>query len=653
MARRSRSEEVEPEDHAEVDPLDKHPEKRKGPPGPAHEVSFTEVELTDLANELSGEIEDELSTAHESREEDYVRYHKLYDSVPREATKTYPFDRASNVVVPFAAIYCDTVEARIMQSMFAVTPHWTATELSKKMAPATKPVERWFDWRRKNVWKQEQVVEDAVKETLKLGTSVIYQGWIDETRMRYVESRDEKGKIVGATIPGSKRFGPRPEWVSIGDTIMPTGYTDHQTSPYFAHRIWLSQDRLFQLAHANFIEDEDKVIGQPDEESELRKRRREAKGVELSKSERYGLYAIWNVWFSRDFDGDGYPEEYVMMLHSETKTILRLKPNPFPSQMRPYVVTRYISREGDFYGLGIPERIEQLQEEASTIHNQRRDRAHLANIVMYVSEAANKGIGNSIRPQSGKVIKVLGINSLKEFHPSTNVTIDVFEENSVTMLADRAIGISELSEGKVSSPIGRAAATTIMSMLQEGARRFDRVAAKMRAALGDQAHQIAELDQTFGLPAEGDFGSPEQILDEKDAKIVREILEAKDDLRTLLAIDLSVSTQAVNREVEKQSNMQLYGQVIQYAMQIMQLATGLVNPQMPPELRQAIVKLVKGVDLAMQRVFQSFSAFDLDDVLVAEVFANMKPQAPQQMLPGPQNGGTGEPPMAAGGEMAQ
>ena len=326
---------------------------------------------------------------------------------------------------------------------------------------------------------------------------------------------------------------------------------------------------------------------------------------------------------------------------------MRLRPNPYPSQTRPYVITRYLLREGDFYGVGIPERVEQLQDEASTIHNQRRDAAHLSLITMYIGGAASN-LPDTIRPKNGRVIKALNANDLKEFRPSNPTQIAAFEEQFVTMIADRAVGISELSEGKVTSPIGRAAATTVVSLMQEGARRFDRIIAKMRAALDEEAHMIAEAYQTYGLPPPDAPGAPEEVLDPEDAAIVRGILDRQDNLRAFFAIKLNVSTQAVNREVEKQTNVALYGMVIQYAMQVMQFATGVVNPQMPLPLRDVILRILKGVDRAMERILQSHGAFDLDQVLVAEALAQMSAQmGAQAQAAGPmgaQGGPQGAPP---------
>lgn len=607
---------------ADKDPTDSRSADRNAPDRTQHPVEFSEDDLKKLGTEFSDAIRGELGQ-RSGREQDWLRYIRLYNAQPKSPEKSYPLQGASNVVVPLARIYCDTLIAREMQAMFSISPLWMATELNRKFSKAVKPMERWLDWIQENIWSERRIVKSLVQETVKLGTSVLYQGWCDETRYRY----DDKAR---QTVPAGRKYGPDPQWVALEDFVIPQGYAQVKDAPYVAMRLRFSWDRLRQLAFSNYIENLDQLRGETSPMTELQRERQDPTSGDFTTEDRFALYELWSVWFSRDFDGDGWPEEYVMLLHLDTASIHRLKANPFPSQMRPFVVTKFIDQEGEFYGIGIPEMIEQLQEESSTIHNQRRDRAHLSNIVMWIAGAANHGITDTVRPASGKVMKVVDITQIKELRPASNVTIDAYEESFVNALADRTVGVSELNDGRMTSPVGRAAATTVMALLQEGARRFDLYTAEMRAALSEQAHQIAELYQTYGLPDAEMSGSPEQVLDEEDAMRVREILQIQDDLRNFMAIKLNVSTQAVNREVEKKSNMELYQFMVQHATTISQFATGVVNPQSPPPIKAYFEKIIETLNRAADKLLTSYSAFDLDGALASEVLFQMGQPNPAQ-----------------------
>jgi hypothetical protein len=177
----------------------------------------------------------------------------------------------------------------------------------------------------------------------------------------------------------------------------------------------------------------------------------------------------------------------------------------------------------------------------------------------------------------------------------------------------------------------------MMALMQEGTRRFDLNVSDIRTALSEQGHQLTEAWQVYGLPEPDESGSPEQVLDEDDAAIVRELLSMPVNLRGLIAIQINISTAAINREVEKQSNIQLYQIVQGYMQQVLQLSMAVANPQIPPPIKELIVHGVEGLDKLLKRIFQAHNAFDLETVLVGDIFGEMAMQVQQQpMLPGPQ-----------------
>lgn len=370
--------------------------------------------------------------------------------------------------------------------------------------------------------------------------------------------------------------------------------------------------------------------------------------VSESPDDRFGLWAPWLVSFRRDLDKDGYPEGYVGLLHTGTKKWLRLVANRSPSGTRPYSIARFIEVEGEFDGVGIPEQVEMLQEEASTIHNQRRDGAHLSMIQMWKSRSASTAIPETLRPEMGKVVKMLDIKDLEPINMPNQTSVAVFEEDSVIRWAKERVGLSDIDMSRMSSPVGRAAATTVMALMQEGARRFDLNVTQIREALTEQGHQITELWQTYGLPNPDQAGSPEQVLDDSDAALVRQLLEVKSTLRGLISIKLNAATAAVNREVEKRSNMEMYQLLDSYSDKLAGQASVMLNPQVPQEMKDLMLRLVKMKDASLKKIFQSYDAFDMEGYLLGETLDEMmkaQPPAPPQMLmvpPGAEQGQQGQ-----------
>ena len=574
-----------------------------------------------IADEFTAEITAQLQQ-RQPTEQDWSKWQRVYLAKRENEVKNYPFLGGSNIVVPIAGEYVEQMHARIMQSVFTAEPLWVVQQRNRKFQQFAKPLERYLDAIRQDVFDEFAVCENAVMETIKLGTSGIYNDWIDSTSYRY----DER---LGMTVPAGRTIGPAPRWQALEDILVPQGYPDHQSAPWMALRSWYSFARLRELEYAGVLIDVDALQGHEDDETNLRMARRAGAGGKTTSqpvltsgtdigTRNFGLYSPWTVFFRRDLDQDGYPEEYVMMLHLTTQTLMRFKPNPYPSSMRPLCVLRFVQIEGEFYGIGIPQMVEHAQAEASAIHNERRDNAHLANIRMYKARMTSN-IGDTIRPESGKVIKLVDPTDLQEFKVSDNRQVDIYEEGVVTDQAGRRIGVNDLAQGRMTSPLGRASATTVMALMQEGAQRFDMNITKIRRGLTEQGMQIIELYQTHGVPGPEEPGSPESFLDDEEAMLVRQLLETPDNLRGMVKVKLNAATSAVNREVERQNNMQLVNFVMSYIAQVTTVGMQISSPMVAPELKIAMVRSLKGLDDTVRFLIQSYNRFDLESMLSADL----------------------------------
>lgn len=613
-------------------------------------VPITEPELKRLGEFLADEIQSHLD-ARQTQEAEWKMWLETYRPPAIRPKKNYPWRGCSNLVVALCAKLTDQVNARILQSIFSLEPHWNVRQRNRAYAEAAKPLERYLDFCRSEMFNQYEAVKPFVLETTKLGTGIISVDWRDEQFYRY----DMRTRGI---VDAGRKLGPVPRWVAREDFVGPFGYRNPSDMPWCAERMYFDMQQLRRLEFLRQIENLKEIASHPDDESDLRlARRRQVNQTErdMANDPDQGFRTPWKVFFRYDIDNDGYPEDYVALFHLQTKTFLRIRPNPYITSMRTYVVGRFIEVEGEFDGIGVAEMTKDAQDEATVIHNQRRDNAHLSNIRMYKSRNTST-IPDTIRPQNGKVIKMADPKEdLMEWRLSDNRQVDAFEENIVKQYADERVGMNDVNNGQVTSPVGRAAATTIMSLLQEGARRFDLSTSEMRMGLSEEGNMVCELFQTHGLPAANEPGSPESVFGAteseegaKDASLVRSILDQGDDIRGLVKLQLNVSTAAVNREVEKQSAIQLYQIVSQYLMQGTQIAQTIANPLVPPEVRQFLANGVAGLDKTLKNVFQAHAQFDLETVLVGEVLEQMSATANQkQQMAEQQAAAMGQPPPGA------
>lgn len=621
-------------------------------------IPLDDDQLKEIVEDLSTTIEGELDD-RETLEARWKIEERLYKAEPQSERKNYPIEDASNVVVPYIATKVDQIVARIMQAIFATEPHWTVTQVNRTFAALAKPVEQYLDFCQREMWDQYGAVKNFVQEIVKKGTGILTVDWRDEVCYRYdIRSR--------STVEAGRKLGPRARWVPRECFLMPKGYVDPSKSPWVAEKQRFSLAELRSMEFQQIVENVDELakLGGDSRKDDTDESAAPLTGNAVADSAR--MFDIWRVWFRRDLDGDGYPEDYVAHVHPDTRTILRLRPNPYITSMRPYVVARFIEVEGEFDGIGACFRLRDTQSELSTIHNQRRDNATLANTRMFKS-TINGTIGDTIRPKHGKVLKMMNPQTdLLEMKLSDSRQVDAFEENITRQAGDEAIGMNDVSNANVTSPVGRAAATTIMAVLQEGSRRFDLNTSEIRRALSEEAHQVVEMFQTHGLPPPESPVSPEAFFggDAEPAAYVRAVIGRQDDVRGVLRIKLNASTAAINKEIEKQSSMQLYQVQLGHMQQAFQAAQVVANPQIPPPIREFFVKAFKGLDDNLANVFQAFGRFDLEQGLVGDLLAqvhqetNMLQMQQEQMaaqgtLPPPQQNAVPAAPPAPDGVAPQ
>jgi len=268
-----------------------------------------------------------------------------------------------------------------------------------------------------------------------------------------------------------------------------------------------------------------------------------------------------------------------------------------------------------FDGLGIGEMVEQYEEECTSIHNQRGDNRTVANVRGAVARRGS-GLSADQKLYPGVILFVSDPKDVLPFQLGEVYPSSQADEQLTIRLAEQRVGINDVNQGQITPPIGRATATTVMAQLQEGTRRFDLNTSELRKGMGEQAIQICELYQTHGLPAPDEANSPEQVLDPQDAILTRQVIEQTDQIRGLVALKLNISTAAVNKEIEKQSSIQLFQMVMGYYQQILQLMPMMFQPGVPPQMIEMVQKVISGADKMMKQVFQSHQRFDLEDVLL-------------------------------------
>src|SRR5258708_36690636 len=106
------------------------------------------------------------------------RWRRVYEAMPAEKTRDFPFQNASNLVVPLAGIHCDTLKARVVSAIWKTRPLWLCNIVGSFDGAGDEPREAWQNYLLHNAFEPTELdlynVELAwISEIIRYGTSTI------------------------------------------------------------------------------------------------------------------------------------------------------------------------------------------------------------------------------------------------------------------------------------------------------------------------------------------------------------------------------------------------------------------------------------------------------------------------------------------------
>ena len=215
------------------------------------------------------------------------------------------------------------------------------------------------------------------------------------------------------------------------------------------------------------------------------------------------------TYFGRfDIDEDGFEEEIVARIILETRTLCRLRhlqaeyPTPIPQ--RPFESASFIPRAGQFYGIGLLELLESLQDSMKVVLDQMVDKHTLSNTPWGLYRSAS-----GIRPETIRIEPGL-------LHPVSNPQNDVVfpqfpqqdQAMAMNLLAMWGQWVDQVSmQGNLQFggvPQGKASAlrtsTNMMSVLQQGDARPERILRRFFRGLAGIYRLMHQLNQVYLPP---------------------------------------------------------------------------------------------------------------------------------------------------------
>lgn len=593
--------------------LDKRPEEEAEAPQQIRPIAsrIPDELWNPIREEVHNFIRDEISQAKSERsdfERKLARWKLVYDAPMPEGPKTFPFFGASNLTLPVVKEAVNTLVAQLVQATLTARPFWILQDLAPEWEPFVDDIQKFLDIAGERDLKVDERAIPWIIEAAKYGTSVMEVGNDVKFRKYYRETSD------GTGIYPMKRIlhdGPVLYNMSLEDFFIRFGDSDIQDSRWCGKRLRMN-DRLIieEKAKGRFFdieglvdEETGKKIAEPGPIEDPQEVQEDIE--ETEPSDRFG-HVVYEIWLSWILPGDTEMTEIVIYYSEETDKIIGAQFHPYWHGLRPFVKLTYFPIENRFYGQGLCEMLEQIQEAISARFNQRSDNITLASLKIFLKRKGVRGFQPGDPLYSGKIVEVLDVHNdiremqIGEIYPST-----VNEELMLREYGERLSGINEAVLGSA-SPVSRTTASAQIALLQEQAKRIDLTVRSIRKGLNQVGGLATDLYFQFGLNGKGlAWMGQKGTIVEAVFRLPARVVEIG------LAIRTTVPTSVQNKQVKRENSIQMFNLLNQLYQQMIPLAA-----QLAPEALTSVVKaMVKSSQQFMGDVLETFDASDPEEAL--------------------------------------
>ena len=570
-----------------------------------------EADEEDIRNSILSEIADALLD-RKDWEDRYAEWEDQYHG--RLPEKRFPWPGSSNLHVPLTMLGVETLKPRLVQSILGGDPPIMVAMVEQTDEERQERVELYLNWQARTELNYPQFVVESAHAFLTPGTVVGKAFWkVDRKRQKYVRSfpadtgmeqillalfgneppdnMERAGPMIWeGTLPTPAHAGPpmtvkvklkileREIQVLVEREVLKEGVEvvlidpldvlapakaggDIQKMPWFAQRLWLTEDDLRRKVKRGqfFKEAVDMLLDGPgpggdtslEDGTAVREGRAEAEGVadDGESDARAQEYAVWEVYKRHDIDDDGFEEEVILWACEDLPKMLLgwdYLDNVHAHGRRPFAVGRYLPLPFKFLGLSFPQIIQQLQDEINTIHNQRVDYGTIQNLPMYFYKGSSTHLPTTYSLKPGQGVPV--------DNPSTDIVVPRWqgsaawgqqEEALLYQYFERLTGLTDLALGRQPNRVGATrTASGMQALLGEGGLRFKTAQDAFQQFHKEIWELVLALDQEY-LPPGKEFR-----VTGRRPEMIR--IANRTDIAGRFDIRLSANTESLNRSIQRE-----------------------------------------------------------------------------------------------------
>lgn len=547
---------------------------------------------------------------------DYARWAKVYAGTPLERERTVPFYKASNLVVPLTRIYIDTFVARTLNIIYATKPLYTVDGLPQDLQESW---EYYLNRKALYNWSHYRLTRDLMPRGTRNGsvvTKTVFSN-IEASTMTV----DANGRAQDDTY--TIFSGPESRIIPFEDFyVYPIVAEDGATAavPWKDviikfHRIRYPVETakaMIQKGDWNIDEIElDRLLSTP---RDIKRTERESDaGVQDTQYKELETVECHLDWALTADLVKKY--SIVAILQPQSQKLLDVYFSPYPKNLNVFSDYRPYPREGLWYGESLCQILGVLQEEVSTIHNDRRNNSFIANSVIFKRRSGSLVPNPSTNWYPGKVFDLESMDDLDTMTIGTQYSSDMIPQEDYDFgLADKLSGIGDAMKGTAQGQAGdRGVYNTMgtLSVMSEGNQRQDTNIRDVREVLGGLIDTCSRMQARWGQ--DDPFINTLEEKYQDGVRAALKIFTQRDSSH--IRHEVRASSAGANSEVRKASLLQMSQVIGQYGGFIQQMAPQLMNPSLNPGMKAVLTDIVQMQAWMAKRLLREFGEAEMVELL--------------------------------------
>lgn len=575
---------------------------------------FADERIKDIEGYSKDRIQSLVRGLRGIREEKISKWRKIYYGVPREKTKSFPWQNASNVVIQLVGSYVDQLTAKIVMGSVAMDPIYSAElvgifDKEQQAEMWRVAVEEWESYR----MLEPSQINYLPKAVIWIRNMVRYGfGAIKLIPEKCVEQVVTDG---GGFREYVRHNGPVAYPIMFEDFLMPSTTIELERSPFVAQRSRFERFEIEAMLHdpsydrARIRE----ALKSPTRQGPDRNQQQIENETGARMDTGNPVVDQWDVYecyFPYNVGGKKFQLIATCIADDNAENPKWIKSvfNWLPNNSLPYIGARLGSDGERAFGFGFCEMLKDYQEEVTGIHNRRGDASTLANTNLIRIDFGQQIdtqfsiFPNATIPAAKDAVEVIPLGR------TANETIK--DEGMSLQLAQDRAGVGPSSSGSGGGTVNKKGSYSAMgtfATMQEGNTRANLNVTEFRLSHYCFGRLALLYDAHFGV-------------DEKDKKALgkqgqylEKALEAVKNGSIILPI--RAATGSVNKEIEKQNLMLLLNNWRAHVQMVSQLMQQTSNPMAPPEYTDYLLNVILASNVLMTKICRDFNVPDPSSIL--------------------------------------